>query len=268
VSLVHAITGEHSRFRRWSLGFFARYLEMPLLYWGYHLLRGRYRRLGAIRPVRAMLSWGVAAPFGYAGDTARPLPSAQVLRLIDAQQGPIAVGPCRCRAAHGACEHPLETDIVIRTGVEAWTRAFPEEYRAIDKEEAKGIVTECSRLGMWQMVFVHCPVHEHGSGPGDQAGMPHSGEGNEYVICNCCPCGCVPYLLNRELGQRVYPLLRGAYVAETDPGRCAGHGDCVAVCPFEARALVEGKSRLVQPCFGCGLCVDVCPERAIVMGDA
>ena len=72
----------------------------------------------------------------------------------------------------------------------------------------------------------------------------------------------------KELGQRVYPLLRGAYVAETDPGRCAGHGDCVAVCPFEARALVEGKSRLVQPCFGCGLCADVCPERAIVMHQA
>jgi ferredoxin len=268
VSLIHAITGEHSRFRRWSLGLFARYLEMPLMYWGYHLLRGRYRRLGANRLVRAVLSWGVAAPFGYAGDTARPLPSVQVLRLIDGQEGPIAVGPCRCRAAHRACDHPLETDIVIRTGVEAWTRAFPTEYRVIGKDEAKRIVTECSRLGMWQMVFVHCPVHEHGSGSGHQPGMPHGGEGNEYVICNCCPCGCVPYLLNRDLGQRVYPLLRGAYVAETDVGRCTGHGDCVAACPFGARALLEGKARLVQPCFGCGLCADVCPERAIVMREA
>jgi NAD-dependent dihydropyrimidine dehydrogenase PreA subunit len=265
MSLIHAITGEHSRLRRWSLGLLARYLEMPLLYWGYHLLRGRYRRVGALRPVRAILSWGVAAPFGYAGDTARPMPAAEVARLIDAQEGPIAVGPCRCRAAHRACDHPLETDIVIRTGAEAWTRAFPHEYRFIGKDEAKRIVSGCSRLGMWQMVFVHCPVHEHRPKSANELGILRGEEGNEYVICNCCPCGCVPYLLNRELGQRAYPLLRGAYVAETDPERCTGHGECATACPFGVRALVDGKAQLVEPCFGCGVCAEACPEQAIVM---
>jgi Pyruvate/2-oxoacid:ferredoxin oxidoreductase delta subunit len=249
MSLVHVITGENSRLRRWGLYLFARYLEMPLLYFGYHLLRGRYRRLGANRLVRAIMSWGVVAPFGYAGDTARPMPASEVLRLIDAQEGPIAVGPCRCRAAHRACDHPLETDIVIRTGVEAWTRAFPSDYRLIDKEEAKSIVTECHRLGLWHMVFVHCPVNRE----------------NEYVICNCCTCGCVPYILNRELGQRMYPLLRGEYMARVDTDRCAGHGACVDACPFDAWALVDGEATQVGECFGCGRCVAACPEHAIVM---
>jgi NAD-dependent dihydropyrimidine dehydrogenase PreA subunit len=283
MSLVHTITGEHGRIRRWSLYILARYLEMPLMYWGYHLLRGRYRRLGANRLVRAIGSWAVAAPFGYAGDTARSMPAPEVLRLIDElptlssegdhpQAGSIAVGPCRCRAAHKACDHPLETDIVIRTGVEAWTRAFPHEYRLIDREEAKRIVSECSEQGMWPMVFVHCPVHAHRSTQRDE-GLPAEGlqrasnvtHGNEYVICNCCTCGCVPYMLNRDLGQRVYPLLRGAYVADTDLDRCAGHGECVEACPFDVRAVVDGKGQLVDACFGCGVCVAACPAQAIQM---
>jgi len=267
MSLVHAVTSEHSRLRRWSLYIFARYIEMPLLALGYHFLRGRFRRLGEVRLVRAIMSWCVVAPFGYAGDTARAVPTPQVLELIDDLEGAIAVGPCRCRAAHRACDHPLETDIVIRTGVEAWTRAFPQEYRPIGKEEAKGIVSDCSRQGLWQMVFVHCPVEAHRETQTHGHSHAHA-HGNEYVICNCCACGCVPYILNRDLGQRVYPLLRGAYVAHTDLERCTGHGGCVAACPFEARALENGKARLVDACFGCGLCVASCPEAAITMVEA
>jgi ferredoxin len=245
----HALIGEHSRLRRWTLYIFARYLEMPLLAWSHALLRGRHRRWGRNRVVRAALGWLVAAPFAHLVDTARPTPTRAVLEMIDELEGPIAVGPCRCRSAHGGCDHLLETDIVIRTGVEAWTRAFPRDYRLISKEEARRIVSECRERGMWHMVFIHCPVDQE----------------NEYVICNCCTCGCVPYILNRELGQRVYPLLRGASVAYTDLALCPGHGACVAACPFDARALIAGQAQLVSTCFGCGRCVEACPERAIDM---
>jgi len=246
MSLIHAVTGEQSRLRRWTLYLLARYLEMPLLAWGYNLLRGRHRRWAGQRPMRAMLSW-LVAPFGYLGDTARPVPGPKVLELIDRLEGPIAVGPCRCRSAHHGCDHPLQTDIVIRTGVEAWLRAFPDEYRLIDKDEAKRIVAECGQLGMWPMVFVHCPINQE----------------NEYVICNCCTCGCVPYILNRDLGQRAYTLLRGPYIAETDLALCSGHGACVTACPFGVRALVAGKVQMMEACYGCGLCAAVCPEGAI-----
>jgi ferredoxin len=184
---------------------------------------------------------------GRVGDTGRPTPTAEVLRMIDELEGSIAVGPCRCRIAHYSCDHPLETDIVIRTGVEAWTRAFPKEYRLIGKDEAKRIVSECQRAGLWQMVFVHCPVNEE----------------NEYVICNCCECGCVPYIVNQELGQRVYPLLHGHFEAGVMAERCTGHGTCVDACPFDVLGMADGKARLVGTCLGCGRCVDACLEGAI-----
>ena len=262
MGLVHGSEGEVSRLRRWSLYVFARYLEMPLLGVSYHLLRGRYRRLGASRPVRA-LGAALGAPFAYGGDTARPLPAPQVLEWIETLPGQIAVGPCRCRAAHRGCDHPLETDLVIHAGVEAWTRAFPHEYRPIDRAEARRIVAECRDLGMWHMVFVHCPAGEHAHGRHNHGrGLDL---GHEYVICNCCTCGCVPYILNREMGQRFYPLLRGEYVARTDAGLCVGDGACVTACPFTARAVAGGRAVLVDTCFGCGLCAAACPQGAITM---
>jgi NAD-dependent dihydropyrimidine dehydrogenase PreA subunit len=259
MSLVHAPGHAPGPVRRGALYLFARYLEMPLLAASYHLLRGRYRRIGAWPPVRAAGAL-LGAAFAYGGDTARPLPAPQALALIDDVEGAIAVGPCRCRLAHDSCDHPIETDIVIHAGVEAFTRAFPDDYRRINREEAKAIVTNCSRLGMWQMVFVHCPIGAHEHAPQHLAGLGH-----EYVICNCCTCGCVPYILNQEMGQRVYPLLRGDFVAITDPARCSGHGACIAACPFDARAVADGHAVLVAPCFGCGLCVSVCPEGAVEM---
>ena len=99
MSGTHILTGEHSHLRRWTLYIFARYVERPLLAWGYRLLRGRYRRWGQNRLVRAALGWLVAAPFSYLGDTARPIPCPEVLRMIATLDGPIAVGPCRCRNA-------------------------------------------------------------------------------------------------------------------------------------------------------------------------
>lgn len=247
--LAHLVIAEQSWTRKFFLYIFARWIEVPLLRTSYFLLRGKWKRLGSIRVFRFFASRLLARPFGYIGDTAKPVPFREAIDYIDGIDGPIAVGPCRCRMGHRACDHPLETDIVLRTGYGAWTRAFPRDYRTISKEEAIDIVTRCRRLGMMQMLFVHCPVNLY----------------NEYVICNCCTCGCVPYIINRELGQRNYPLIDGYYLAATDSARCRGCGTCVATCPFKARIWTEGKGKTGGNCYGCGICADNCPEGAIAM---
>ncbi len=53
-----------------------------------------------------------------------------------------------------------------------------------------------------------------------------------------------------------------------DAGRCTGCGDCVAACPANALALVDGTAVLVKPaaCNYCGDCEAICPvDEAIVL---
>ena len=69
-------------------------------------------------------------------------------------------------------------------------RVFARAYRVIDKEEAVRIIEVCASVGMFHMVFLHYLI---------------GGAMNEYVICNCCTDGCVPHILNRALGQEIYP---------------------------------------------------------------
>jgi ferredoxin len=104
-------------------------------------------------------------------------------------------------------------------------------------------------FGMFHMVFICCPLNLY----------------NEYVICNCCTCGCAPYIIKRELTQRNYPLIDGYFMAVTDPAKCKACGKCMEVCPFSARRIVDGKSKTAGNCFGCGLCSYGCPEGAISM---
>lgn len=248
MSLIH-ITGENSHFRKWALYIFAKYIEVPLLKYTYFLLRGKWKWFGSREIVKYLAGIALARPFGYLGDSAKPMPYDEVIRYMDELDGPIAVGPCRCRIGHMACDHPLETDIVIRTGYDAWMRAFPKEYREITRDEAKDILTKCRDMGMFHMIFIHCPVNHY----------------NEYVICNCCTCGCVPYIINRDLGQKNFPFIDGYYLAITDRKKCRSCGKCLEVCPFEAREMVEGKGKTNRNCFGCGLCAHNCPEKAITM---
>jgi heterodisulfide reductase subunit A len=60
------------------------------------------------------------------------------------------------------------------------------------------------------------------------------------------------------------------FVAHVDATLCAGHGACVAECPYpgavEMQDYEDGRRRaVVNPalCVGCGACVAVCPARAI-----
>jgi ferredoxin len=243
------LSGEHSPLRLALMRVFARFIEVPVLFLSYHACVGRLRFLSRWRLARWLLLYPIAFPFGHYGDTGRPYPTDRLVEMVRGLEGPIAVGPCRCRVGHKACGHPMETDIVIRTGTDVWLKAFPREYRVIDREEAVRIIEECAALGMFHMVFLHCLI---------------GGAMNEYVICNCCTDGCVPYILNRELGQDIYPLVRGDQKADADAKVCVACGTCVEVCPFAARALA-GEKPAVLDCFGCGLCAARCTSGATRM---
>ncbi len=53
-------------------------------------------------------------------------------------------------------------------------------------------------------------------------------------------------------------------VAENNPQRCAGCGQCVAACPYGAIELQDGLASVnTYLCKGCGTCAAACPNKAI-----
>lgn len=247
----HLIADEQSPLRKHLLYLFAKYVEVPLLYLAYHATVGSLRFLTAWDPARRALGRLLGYPVAHWVDTGSPIPTEPLLDLIDEQAEAIAVGPCRCRTAHGRCNHRMETDIVIRTGTAAWLKAFPDQYRIIDKQEARRIVEQCAQEGMFHMVFVHCQM---------------GGALNEYVLCNCCRDGCSVYLANYHLGQKRFPLIPGNYYVRLVSETCESCGKCVEACPWDARTIKDKKPAVdLSRCFGCGLCAVVCEKKNTVM---
>jgi Pyruvate/2-oxoacid:ferredoxin oxidoreductase delta subunit len=162
------------------------------------------------------------------------------------EENRIAVGPCRCRLATKACDHPLETDIVIMTGTQIWLDLFPRDYRVISKEEAQDIVKDCYEQALVPMLDRH---------------MYYRGSTNLFVICNCCGCSCLPIIGYRTYKEDGYHFIPSVYRSTVDLDECEGCATCVEVCAFDERAINGGKAEVLD-CQGCGLCVKFCPNQA------
>ncbi|MBY9005108.1 MAG: 4Fe-4S binding protein, partial [Candidatus Lokiarchaeota archaeon] len=93
--------------------------------------------------------------------------------------------------------------------------------------------------------------------------------GHFLSCCFCCTCCCIgakaaEYASSSARGSDgVLQKIEGLEF-KLDPVKCVGCGDCVEVCAFDAREIVEGKSTLnLDYCIGCGRCVDACPNGAL-----
>lgn len=90
---------------------------------------------------------------------------------------------------------------------------------------------------------------------------------HDQGICFCCD-DCCAYFKGDEWGCDP-----GKYIEKTDMDACTHCGDCVSVCYFKARNIVDGMLQVTREkkegcyggdgCAGCGLCVDVCPAHCI-----
>jgi Pyruvate/2-oxoacid:ferredoxin oxidoreductase delta subunit len=174
-------------------------------------------------------------------------------------------GPCACRI-HTAdelgpdardlsagkldfCQQtPLNVDIQIATCGDKFGKL--ESYSPISKEELLELEEECFNMGLVANIYVIM--------------------GGDAGICHCSSATCAPFLANEAIEGKTTVIKKGAYIPKTDSGACNSTGNCVKVCHFNARKMVEqdGKSVLkvdLSRCFGCGLCEAVCPEKAISM---
>jgi ferredoxin len=241
-------------------------LERPLLRLNYAVVRIRWAHWAPLRWLIGRLLLEPLSAMGAVGQPVTPAEAAELVRDAE-REGALAIGPCGCRSVHRGCAHPLRTDTAIFAGASAWQAAFPVEYERTTGADVLSTMEACRRLGMIQVLYrtgMRVPVEEaqaDGGGAHAQADLGRSQGMSAYALCNCCSDGCLP-LLNR----RFYPgyrFLEGAYVAVVDAGRCNGCGDCVKLCPFDARRPAD--AGIVAGCLGCGLCAERCPQGAVDM---
>ncbi len=182
------------------------------------------------------------------------------------EEFPIAAGPCACRLdtardlgpdardlAAGRLDMfrdtPIDVDIQIGTCGEKFGRL--KTYRMIDKKELLEIEAGCQNMGLVSNVYV---IRDGDAG-----------------ICHCSSPTCAPFLANEAIGYKSKVIIHGDSVACTDKSRCDAAGNCMKVCHFRARRIVNGNGRnhssLVSPdrCYGCGQCIKVCKNNAISM---
>jgi NAD-dependent dihydropyrimidine dehydrogenase PreA subunit len=177
----------------------------------------------------------------------------------------IAVGPCACRIhtaeelgpdardlSAGNLEYcqqtPLNVDIQIATCGEKFGEL--EAYSPISKKELLELEKKCFNMGLVANIYMMF--------------------GGDAGICHCSSATCVPLMANQAIGKKSTVIKKGAFWAKTDFDSCTGNGDCLKVCHFDSRKIVERNGKLVSViigngCYGCGLCAAVCPEKAISM---
>jgi NAD-dependent dihydropyrimidine dehydrogenase PreA subunit len=235
---------EQSGLRLFMLKRYA-WLEVRLLAIFYWLLRRPFMK----NPLINKLFYYAGAKFtGEHMVASQVMTREEMLEFIAGmpEENRIAVGPCRCRLATHACDHPLETDLVIMTGTQIWLDVFPKDYRVITREEAQQIVKDCYELALVPMLDRH---------------MYFRGSTNYFVICNCCKCACLPIWSYRTFKEAGYHYIPSVHRSVVDLDKCQGCATCVEVCAFEERRLNGGKAEVLD-CQGCGLCVKFCPNQA------
>ena len=238
------LIAEDSKLRLFLLKSYARF-EVQILAFLYWLFHRRFMSNPWMRKFMFYAQWKVSTERGIVSQV---MTLEEILEFIEdmPEENRIAVGPCRCRLATKACDHPLETDIVIMTGTQIWLDLFPEDYRAITKEEAQEIVKDCYEQALVPMLDRH---------------MYYRGSTNLFVICNCCGCSCLPIIGYKTYKEDGYHFIPSVYRSTVDLDKCEGCATCVEVCAFEERRLDGGKAQVLD-CQGCGLCVKFCPNGA------
>jgi NAD-dependent dihydropyrimidine dehydrogenase PreA subunit len=157
----------------------------------------------------------------------------------------ITVMKCLCRSAsHLAgepCDYPLEVCFALGDHARRYVeRGFSRE---VTKEWAIKTIKECEDMGLCHNV--------------------DNIKGEVSIICNCCPCHCLP-LGGYKLIDQAARGAKSEFVSIVNLDKCTGSGECVETCPYGAIELVNEKASVKKDrCVGCGLCCTVCPTKAL-----
>jgi Fe-S-cluster-containing hydrogenase component 2 len=172
----------------------------------------------------------------------------------------IILRTCPCRERGECQDHAIELGCIFM-GDDTLNMAISEGQGYVaTKEQALEHTRKAIEDGL-------IPLIGRAVGEADPHGVKDTG--HFLSGCFCCTCCCVgakraDYASSSITGsEKVLQKIEGLEI-KLDPVKCVGCGDCVEVCAFDAREIVEGKSTLnLDYCIGCGRCVDACPNGAL-----
>lgn len=220
---------------------------------------------------------------GTVTDPRKMMPYEDVVDLLENHWSYYSVSACVCAVRNNLdpkvkdCDHPLERCLhmddlgryIVTSG----------KGREVTLEEAKEILRQAREAGLF-----------HSLNPIMMDGLD--------TLCNCCPDCCYAMEYHHKFGSE-WATLPSNFVAKDNPNQCIGCGECVKVCPMNAKRLrvkkgakdkiftlemgykqriEEGGRKSVfrnrsgkvsatdpAPCIGCGLCADHCSTKSIVL---
>ncbi len=171
----------------------------------------------------------------------------------------IILRTCPCRE-RGDCQHHAIELGCIFMGDDTFNMAVPEEQGYVaTKEQALEHTRKAIANGLIPLI---------GRNVAEAEGAGVKDTDHFLSCCFCCTCCCVgakaaEYSTSARRGTRAVKKIKGLEIKQ-DSAKCVGCGECVEVCVYKAREIVEGKAIIdTDVCMGCGRCVSACPNGAI-----
>lgn len=202
--------------------------------------KGLRRTLDEAYLARYLAGLGQSTPDGLPTED-EVLPLAEVVERVLADERPVYLSACDCRALHTGDGAPGGAQYCLSYRTAPGSYASRGLGKAITRRQAADVVRAA-----------------------DAAGLIHTV--NPGGICNCGPEWCYLFRGGEKLGMRGrWP--RVSYRASLDSEACIGCGACVRRCPFQLFSLGEDGALCAdfEGCVGCGLCVSACPSGALAL---
>lgn len=164
---------------------------------------------------------------------------------------------CGCRVFNDCQDHDPSLGCIYM-GDDTLKLLMPEmrDARIGTKEEALDRVRRAIDEGLIPLL---------GRAMGEAAMFGVKDTGHFLSCCFCCTCCCVngKFLTHGpKISMAMFHRIEGISV-NVNEDLCIGCGECVKVCVFGGRELVDGKAKIDQErCLGCGRCAEVCPTGA------
>jgi len=171
----------------------------------------------------------------------------------------IILRTCPCRERGNCQDHAIELGCIFM-GDDTFNMAVSEGQSYVaTKQQALEHTRKAIEDGLIPLI---------GRSVAEAEGAGVKDTGHFLSCCFCCTCCCVvakaaEYATSASRESAEYKKIEGLEI-KFDSTKCVGCGECVGVCVFKAREIVEGKASMdPNLCMVCGRCVDICPAGAI-----